>query len=75
MADESNVQGEYNGVPASQAGEKSQTNGSEHTIESRIQTDLIIKRSNGRRAVTQQYRRTHHWTSEVAEFEQRVSKF
>ena len=46
-ADESNVQGEYNGVP----GRREQpTNGSEHTIVSSIRTDLIFKRSNGRRA-------------------------
>ncbi len=48
--DESKVQGEYNGVPASQAGENSETNGSEHAIVSSMLTDLIVKRSSGRRA-------------------------
>ncbi len=37
-------------IMASQAGENSQTNGSEHTIVSSILTDLIFKRRNGRRA-------------------------
>jgi hypothetical protein len=40
------------GVTASQAGENSQTNGSEPTIVSSILTDLIFKRSNGGRAVS-----------------------
>ncbi len=39
-------------VTASQARENSQTNVSEHTIVSSILTDLIFKRSNGRRAVS-----------------------
>jgi hypothetical protein len=39
-------------ITASQAGENSQTNGPEHTIVSRILTDLNFKRSNGRRAVS-----------------------
>jgi hypothetical protein len=39
-------------LTASQAGENSQTNGPEHTILSSILTDLIIKRNNGRRAVS-----------------------
>jgi hypothetical protein len=34
-------------LTASQAGEKSQTNGLEYTIESSILTDLIRKRSTG----------------------------
>jgi hypothetical protein len=44
-ADKSNVRGEYKRA-------SSQTNGSEHTIASSILTDLIFKRSNGRKAVS-----------------------
>jgi hypothetical protein len=58
-------------VTASQAGENSQTNGREHTIVSIILTDLIFKEATEE----EQYCRNHHWTSEAAEFEQRVSKF
>jgi hypothetical protein len=39
-------------ITACQAGENSQTNGLEHTIVSSILTDLVFKRSNGRRAVS-----------------------
>ncbi len=39
-------------ITSSQAKENSQTNGPEHTIVSRILTDLIFKGSNGRRAVS-----------------------
>jgi hypothetical protein len=40
------------GLTASQAGENSQTHGPEHTIVSSILTDLIFKRSQGRRVVS-----------------------
>jgi hypothetical protein len=46
-ADESTVQREYNGVPG-----RKETNGPEDTIVPSILTDLIFKRSNGRRAVS-----------------------
>jgi hypothetical protein len=40
------------GIVVFQAGENRQTNGSEHMIVFSILTDLIFKRSNGRRAVS-----------------------
>jgi hypothetical protein len=43
-------------VTSSQAGENSQTNGSDHTIVSIILTDLIFKELTEE----EQYRRTHH---------------
>ncbi len=60
-------------VTASQVGENSQTNGSEHTIPrlSSIPTDLIFKEATEE----EQHRQTHHWTIEAAQFKQRVSKF
>jgi hypothetical protein len=39
-------------ITASQAGQNSQTNGPEHNIVSSSLTDLIFKRSKGRRAVS-----------------------
>ncbi len=43
-------------ITASQAGENSQTNGSEHTIVSSILTDMIFKEATEE----EQFRRTHH---------------
>ncbi len=57
-------------ITASQPGENRKSNCSEHTIVSSILTDLIFKEATEE----EQYRRTHHWTSEAAEFERRVSK-
>jgi hypothetical protein len=56
---------------ASQAGDNSQTNGSEHTTTSSILTAWPSKETTEE----EQYRWNHYWTSEAAEFEPRVSRF
>jgi hypothetical protein len=59
-------------ITASQAGENSQTNGSEHKIVYSILTESIKQTWSSKEATEEeQYRQA----SEAAEFEQRVSKF
>jgi hypothetical protein len=56
---------------ASQAGENSQTNGLEHTIESSILTDLTLRKT----AEDERHCKTNPQTSEEVQFNQCISKF
>jgi hypothetical protein len=58
-------------LTASQAGENSQTNGLEHTIESSILTDLILRKT----AEEERHCKKHPQTSEEVQFNQCISKF
>jgi hypothetical protein len=58
-------------LTASQAGENSQTNGLEHTIESRILADLILRKT----AEEERHGKKHPQTSGEVQFNQRISKF
>jgi hypothetical protein len=58
-------------LTASQAGENSQTNGLEHTIESSILTDLILRKT----AEEERHCKKHPQTSEEVQFNKCISKF
>jgi hypothetical protein len=58
-------------LTASQAGENSQTNGLEHTIEFSILTDLILRKT----AEEERHCKKHPQTSEEVQFNQCISKF